>query len=238
MTTALDICNGALKKLGVLAAGEVLSADDAGDALIALNGLLDQWASERLQIYTVTRTTFTITASTQNYSVGSGSTVNVVRPVYVNDIHFQDTSVSPVLEYGLNALTDDAWANLAQHTITSPYPQSFYYNPTFPTGTISFWPVPTSTTLQGVLYAPTAVPEFAALSTTVSLPPGYRHMLVTNLALELAPDYDRQPNPALVEAARNSMASVKRANFRLSDLSMPPGAMVSGAPWYDINQGP
>lgn len=235
-TTALDICSAALKKLGVLGAGETLSYDDAADAFVSLNSLMDQFAAERGQIYTVTRTTWTITTSVQNYSVGTGSTVNVARPMFVDDIHFQDTSVSPTLEYPMTMLTEDAWANLRQRTITSPYPQYWYFNPTYPTATISLWPVPTSTTLQGVLYAPTAIAQFTALGQTVALPPGYAHMLITNLALELAPDYDRQPSPALVEAARNSMAVVKRSNHRIADLSMPPGALIQGSGgWYDIN---
>lgn len=232
MTTAGDLCSSALKKLGVLAAGETMTAEDGADALSALNALLDQWGADNLQIYTVTRTTFTITASTQNYAVGTGAVVNVVRPVFIEHIRFQDTSVSPTMEYPLATLTEDQWAGIAQKTITSPFPNAYYYNPTYPTGTISFWPVPTSATLQGVLYAPTAVSEFAALTTTVSLPPGYRYMLITNLALQLAPDYDRQPSPALVEAARDSMATVKRANVRTMLMSMPPGALFQAQRGY------
>lgn len=236
MTTAGDLCTSALKKLGVLAAGETMTAEDGADALATLNASLDKYAADDLLIYTVTRTTFTITASTQNYSVASGSTVNVARPVFIEHIRFQDTAVSPTLEYPLDSMTEDGWAGIPQKTITSPYPSAYYYNPTYPTGTISFWPVPTATTLQGVLYAPAAVSEFAALTTAISLPPGYRYMLITNLALELAPDYDRQPSPALVAAARDSMDTVKRANFRPMEMSMPPGAMFGGRHRaYNIN---
>lgn len=57
--------------------------------------------------------------------------------------------------------------------------QAAYYNPTWTAGLglVYLWPLPTSTTLQGVIYTPVPVAEFASLSTTISLPPGYRRFL-------------------------------------------------------------
>lgn len=43
MTTAGDIINRALKDAGVIAAGETAPAEDAVDALIALNDIIIQW---------------------------------------------------------------------------------------------------------------------------------------------------------------------------------------------------
>ena len=41
MTTALDLITGALRKINVLAAGEVPQASEQQDALAVLNDLLD-----------------------------------------------------------------------------------------------------------------------------------------------------------------------------------------------------
>ncbi|NCV71604.1 MAG: hypothetical protein EBW55_13090, partial [Betaproteobacteria bacterium] len=95
----------------------------------------------------------------------------------------------------------------AQKTLQATYPGAWYYNPTFPTGTLTCWPVPTSSTLQGVLYTPTPVAEFSALTDVVSLPPGYRRFLRTNLAVELAPTFQVQPSPVAVELAVASKAA-------------------------------
>jgi hypothetical protein len=87
-----------------------------------------------------------------------------------------------------------------------------------------------------VLYAPAAVSEFAGLSTAISLPPGYRRMLVKNLAVDLAPSYEKEVSSALYEAAVEAKAVVKRANRRLVDMCFDPGALVQGGGGltYDI----
>ena len=236
MATVLDSITAALKEIGVLAVGETPSSEDSADALAALNRLVDQWAAERLQLYTTTRTTWTITSGTQDYAVASGQVVNVARPVLVDHVHFIDTAPAPDIEYPLTSLSEDGWSSIAQKALTSPFPEAYYYNPTLASGLISLWPVPTSTTLQGVLYAPAAIAQFAALTTTVSLPPGYARMIVKNLALELLSSYGRKPDPALVEQAANSKAIVRRANRRPADLSFETG--LGGGGNWDIHQGP
>jgi len=236
MAEVRDIVTAALRELGVLASGEVATADEANSGLEELNRLVDQWAGERLLIYRVTRTTWTLVSATQVYTVGTGGTVNVVRPVYLDHVNFIDTSTSPDTEYKLTPLTDDAWAAIAQKALTGTLPTNWHYNPTFPTGTLSLWPVPTSSTLQGALYAPQQVSEFASLDEVISLPPGYRRMLVKNLARDLAPSYDRPVHPELKEEAIESKATVKRNNRRLSDLSFD-AAVLGGSGFFDIYTG-
>lgn len=46
MATATDIIKGALRKLGVLASNEELSAEDATDGLEALNDMCNAWAAQ------------------------------------------------------------------------------------------------------------------------------------------------------------------------------------------------
>jgi hypothetical protein len=235
MAEVRDIVTAALRELGVLAAGEVATADEANSGLEELNRLVDQWAGERLLIYRVTRTTWTISA-TQNYTVGAGGTVNVVRPVYLDHVNLIDTSTDPDQETPLTPLTDDAWAAITQKAATSTQPSNWYYNPTFPLGTLSLWPVPTSATLQGALYAPQHVSEFTSLDEVISLPPGYRRMLIKNLARDLAPSYDRPVHPELKEEAIESKATVKRNNLRLMDLSFD-AAVLGNSTAFDIYTG-
>lgn len=238
--TVRQIGSDALLELGVLQAGEVASDADITDAMNALNRLMDAWAAERLQIYQVTRTTWTITANDGDYTVGSGGNVNIARPVFIDHVNFQDTSTDPDTEYQLSPLTDDAWSKIPQKDLTNTYPTSWYYNPTYPTGTLELWPVPTSSTLQGVLYAPQATAEFSSLSTSVALPPGYMRMLVKNLALELAPSYEKEVSPMLLRQAIEAKETVKRSNKRLMDLSIDAGALGQGVDrrfYWDIYVG-
>lgn len=51
MTTALDVVKGALKDIGVLAAGESPTADDSTDVLEKLNQMVASWELEGLPMY-------------------------------------------------------------------------------------------------------------------------------------------------------------------------------------------
>lgn len=216
-----------------------MSAEDGADALDSMNMLLDQYAAQRLQIYSVTRTETAITSNVGTYTVGSGADINIARPVYIEHVNYQDTSLTPETEYQLDYLTDDAYARLPQKDLTSTVPSNWYYNPTFPDGTLILWPTPTSSTLESVVYAATAVAEFAALTDSLSLPPGYRRMLIKNLALDLAPGYGREISQALAIDAAESLQAVKAANLRMSDLSIDAGALGSARRYYwDIRTGP
>ena len=51
METAGDIINGSLRLLGVLAEGEVPSAETSQDALRAMDQMIDSWNTERLSVF-------------------------------------------------------------------------------------------------------------------------------------------------------------------------------------------
>ncbi|MEK9722462.1 MAG: hypothetical protein VW405_03110 [Rhodospirillaceae bacterium] len=219
-----DAITAALQDLGVVAAGEVPAPEDSALALSRVNDWLDALATEGLTMYGRTRTTWALTSGVSAYSIGSGQTVAVVRPTgpeAILNIGYQDTSLSPVTEYlSGRPLTEDAFASISEKTFESTYPTAWYYNPLYPVGTLTCWPVPTSTTLEGVLYTANPLAEFASLTDTVALPPGYRRFLRTNLAVELAPSFQVQPSPVAVELAVAAKAAIKRANTREMDLSL------------------
>ena len=225
-----ELFTDSLLDLGVLAAGEVATADDIANCLRAQNRLIDQWQAESLSIYQQGRTTWTIVSGTGTYTLGTGGTINIARPVYVEHVRVQDTSFSPTVEYqGLQQLSDDDWARLNIKDLQATLPQAYYYNPSFPLGTLTLWPVPTSTTLQGVIYyAGAAVTEVSDISATLSLPPGYRRMIEKCLAVEVAPSYQREVAPNLQMAAMDALNVVKRANVRFNELQCDPSAIVQG----------
>jgi len=158
--------------------------------------------------------------------------------VHVQDIRFVDTAMDPDYEFPLGVLTEQAYADIPQKTQTSNYPSERYYNPTYPLATLNLFPVPTSSTLTGVIYHWAALGTFAATSTAFSLPPAYERMVVKNLALELAPSYDKEPSALLLRQAANSMDAVRRGNKRLTDLSFEAAALIqSGNGGYNFREG-
>ena len=221
------LATDSLADLGVLAAGETPDEGDLDFCRRAFNRQLDQYAAERLQIYTVTATTWTIVADgiTQSYTVGSGGDINIPRPIYVNHVTFKYTPQSLPIEIPLRSYDDDEWALLTIKTLTSSLPTGFYYNPTYPFATLSLWPIPVSPpgNLTGVLYAPEQIGEILSVNTIISLPPGYRRMIVKNLALEVAPNYQRNVAPELRQAAEESMGVVKQSNSRVPQMDLTGG---------------
>jgi|TARA_R110001599_G_scaffold134722_1_gene312775 hypothetical protein len=240
--TVQQLITASLQDLRVIQTGETASADDSAFALERLNDWINGLATENLTVYTITRTTWTLSTAS-SYTVGVGATVNVARPtgpLSIENIGFQDTSVSPTIEYNLGpVLTEDGYAGIAQKGLTSVFPQVWYYNPTYDAsgfGLLTPYPIPTSITLEGVIYTHTPVSEFTALSDTVALPPGYRRFLRLGLAKEISSAFDAGLTPDLQISANESKADVKRANMRLSDLSSGiPGVIFGGVgPHYNI----
>lgn len=171
-------------------------------------------------------------------AVAAAPLINIPRPVFIDHVNLIDTSTSPDTEIPLTSFTDDAWAGVVLKAQTATWPTSWYYNPTAPRGTLSLWPVPTGSDISIALYVPTQVSEFADLDDDVTLPQGYRRMLYKNLALELCPTFGAKPHPLLQKQAADSLAAVKRANVRLTDLRFDSGALIGNrGRTYDIRTG-
>lgn len=231
----------ALKRINVIPQGGSLSANDGDDALFYANNWIDALATERLTIPFVKRTTWTMTSGTASYTVGTGGDVNVAKPVFVDHVNYIDASLSPSIERELDFLTDDAYAAIPIKTLTNTLPSFYYWNPTYASGlgTLHFWLVPTSSDLTGVLYAPSAVAQFTALTDTIVLPPGYQWFMQENLAVFFAGIYRENlpPDPQLVRSAMESKLAIMRANSRLQEMSLDP-TLTYGAPQSNIYTGP
>ena len=127
----------------------------------------------------------------------------------------------------------------------SPNQGARFYNPDLPDfettrdvqgffGTLTLWPVPTGTGLQGVAYVKTQITQFASLDSLVRLPPGFEEFIVTNLAARLCSSFNRKADPMLIQRAAEAKALVKRSNKRLSDLSFDAGALIGNRGGYNI----
>jgi hypothetical protein len=74
MATPFDIISGALKDIGALEAGEVPSNDSAQDALVMLNGLIDQWSNEEMMVFNMTEIIFNVNPGQVQYTIGPTAT--------------------------------------------------------------------------------------------------------------------------------------------------------------------
>lgn len=246
MSTWSDLITSSFQRINFIQANEAPTADDMADAFTLLQELVESWQTQRLAAPYILRTTWTITSTkgtlASPYTVGTGGDINRVKPLYIDRVKYQDTSLSTTTEYDLTYLTDSAWASIPQKNLTSTLPVAAYYNPTYATsgyGSLYLWMVPTQSNLQGVLYAPAATATPVNLSDTVTLPAGYKRFYRENLALELATTFLQNVpiDPQLRLSAAEAKADIKRANMRPLDMNIDPALVSTGH--YDIqSDGP
>lgn len=208
MATASDIIRRALKLLGVLAAGESLSADDAADGLVELNAMLGTWANQRLLVHGARRSALTLTPSLSPHTIGAGGTFDTSRPLRIDRAGV--IAAGTETETPLRVLTDAEWQSIGQKDLTDAVPQRLWVEWTAPTANLWLWPVPTSAATL-VLYAWSRISAFAA-SDPVSLPDGYENALAHALAIQVAPMYGVEPSGTLQQNAADALAAIKRTN--------------------------
>lgn len=205
MTTAADIIDRAYSLLGHKAAGEPLSGDDADYALGALNGMIDAWNTQRLFIVTVSEVV--ATTSGQTATIGPGMTFNTDRPVDVENGAFSRLAG---IDYSIEWIDRVTYERIPFKTVAASFPQYAYYDAEYPTGTIYFYPVP-STALEIHIPVQVQLLTFATLATDVFLVPGYKRALEYSLAEELAPGL-RPLDPQIARGAHLARRAIRRTN--------------------------
>jgi hypothetical protein len=202
--TALDLITASLKRLGVLSGIETPAADLAADGLDRLNSLIESWATESLNIYASLVVDTPLSVGKASYSIGV-------------------PGGEPMLEQG--------WARTQTKLLPSSQPTHYYYNATYPLGTITLWPVLNAAGAMSLrLYLPQLLTAWATLTTPVDLPIGYYRALRDNLAVELAPELDRPMDGNLFQIAVDAKAAIKRVNTRPRLLSIDAGLRGCGTP--------
>lgn len=237
--TVLDLITAAMQEIGAIATGETVSAADAQAALTRLNGMIDLWQGERLTIYNLNRQTFSFITNQQAYTIGPTAGADwtyTVRPVWIQHAGVVWTSGGIETEIPMKFLTDDEWAATRVKAVGSSLPTHLYYNPTFPLGTISFWPYPTDSSVDVALYVPLPMTVVPDLVTVLVLPPGYEEAMRYNLAVRLAPIFGRQIDQTVAALAVESKAQIKRTNLVL-DTMRADVALVGDAGSFNIFTG-
>ena len=206
MATAQDLCDRAIRLLGLTESGENPTDDERNDALTAMNALLDSWDNEKNLCYAIRDESGTVSGASA--TIGPSGDLTTDRPVEVISAYVTSNSVN----YNLVELSAEEYAARPDVTTTSDIPSHYYYQPAMANGVIYFYPPLTGSLTLHVL---TRTPATSyALSDTVSLPPGWERAIPSNLALEIAPEYPVQAPPEVARSAALSLASIKRKNSR------------------------
>lgn len=210
MATARDIVTRSLKLIGVVADGETPTAQELSDGLGSLNDMLDSWSNDNVIIPYHTIEEFSLTAGKSRYSIGSSGDFDTIRPIEINKISYKDSSG---FEIFLDKLTVEKWAEVRIKSIESSIQNCFYVENTYPHDYINFYPVPNSTN-SIVIYSQKPLMSFSDLNTELTLPPGYSKAIRYNLAIEVAPEYGKEPNVFVLNGSSDSLKKIKNKNRR------------------------
>ena len=234
MATAGDIINGSLRLLGVLAEGEVPSAETSQDALNAMNQMIDSWNTERLAVFSTQDQVFTWPASTISRTLGPSGNFIGNRPILLDDAtYYIDASTG--VSYGIKMINQQQYDGIAVKTVTSTYPQVIFTNMSYPNIEMFVYPVPTRA-LQWHFISVTELTQPATLATVLSFPPGYLRAFRYNLATEMAPEFGVEPTPQVQRIAMTSKRNLKRINNPDDVMSMP-YSIVATRQRYNIFAG-
>lgn len=207
-TTAGDLIRKSLGLLLVIGQQDTLASSDIEDGLDSLNMMLESWGLLRQNIFKVNSDSFALTGGDQTYTIGPSGDFNVARPSKVTDASY---IVAANVSYPLRVIDEKQWADIPYKPLTSYIPQVMWYSAGYPLGTINLWPAPAAA-MSLVLCSYAALQQFTDKDDLIDLPPGYKRAIIYNLAVDMAPNYNKSVAPEVIKIASMSMRAIRGVN--------------------------
>ena len=200
--TAATIISASFDKIGI---ATPTSAQNTS-ALTSLNNMISLMGADFLPPY-ITRYSAALTIADAEYTIGSGGNFDTTRPLKIETAFLRDSSS---YDHYLKIISSKDYNKIYNKSLTAA-PECLYYQPEYPLGKIILDSAPEQAyDLHMDMWV--NFTEFAALSTSFSLPPEYKAFLVYNLAVSLAEDWDRNVSKTLYAMAQESKNVIERLN--------------------------
>lgn len=195
----------ALREMGGLSEGEQPTSHMIQDALATLNALLSQWSVEGLMVPYMSRVYLAGDNTKASYSWGPGGDIDSSAPVDVAAISFKLASlIQPVRKVENTVYMQERWiANVGQ-------PQWFYYERLPDRSMLHFDVAPFGGGFD--IWAQFPLDNSMTLTEDLGLPDYYIRAVASNLAIDLCPDYGKEPSSTLVFKASTGKKVVERYN--------------------------
>jgi hypothetical protein len=226
-TTARDIIKAALRKIHVLGRGAPLNANDANEALDELNNMMASFSVEGAVTFQEIKETFSLQNNKEQYTVGSGQDFDTEAFTQITACYVTQGST----DYSVSSFDEKDYARIAQKTVGGSVPNIYYYDDNFPIANVFLYPVPSASTTI-TFYSRKPLASFANLDGSIDFPPQYRDMLIYNLAIRLASEYEKTPLPQVSELAASTKNAVigqnRRNEYSISEISGLPAKGTAG----------
>lgn len=232
--TYRDIVTNALRELVVIDAEDAAAAADAAFVLNKLNRIFARWNLLGVASYVDLFYLPTLTPSLQPHTIGPTGTFWTaalgVRPESIVAVSRFDGAIKVPI-----TLRDEAWwIRQTNPSQTGSFVTDLYYQPTYPNGSLYFWPVPSSAIpIELVLRQAFAV---GTLNTAFALPPGFEDPLTLTLAEEIAESFGATVGPILSRNALNARSVLFSSHGKRYPLRSDVGMGGRGG-WFDYRTG-
>lgn len=209
MTTAREIVEASLRKIHVLGQGSSLTAKQADDGLKALNRMIATWSVQGNMVYAENFETFPLVNGQSTYTIGVGGDFDTARVTRISSAYVTQDQT----DYLLARWDKDDYASIPRKESTSAIPEIFYFDAGYPLSTIRLYYKP-SGVASITLIDESILTGFTDLDTLFGMPPEYEDALIYNLAIRMAPEYEREPSVSVQKIAIETKDAVKTQNSK------------------------
>lgn len=239
-----ELITTAYRELGIVDLTATPGAELSSLGLTLTNRILDRWNAQHGALYsTVHSALVALTAGLNPHTIGVAAdsptwSVSTNRPVEVLGVRLTgddgETFAGP-----LNKRSAEWWHSLQSPGTTSDYPTDFYYDPTWPNGSLYLYPEPASGAVKAQLMYKFALAQVSD-ATVVSLPPAYLDALVATLKERIVtiPTFASKALPDLKADAIAARGVAFGPNLPALDIVTDDGLSASRGDDFDPVLGP
>jgi len=223
--TATTMITRALRLLRIVFnPGQAAGPQELAEGLITANDMLDEFTTQRANIYNIGTAAYPLTTTVGAYLIGPGQTIAAPRPLKIEraGILVANPNGTGTIRWPLELLTEKEWDAIAIKIKTSPVPTKLFIDNAWPYATINLLPIPTfsiGTAPKLELSTWSQLTDFPDLVTDETFPPGYEETLTFNLAVRLAPSFGRNCSDKEMErielVAATSLAGIRGLNLAI-----------------------
>ena len=243
--TPFDLIRLALRDAGVNGQGQSPSDEDMNDAFSHLNMMMGQWNRKRWLVWHL-KDVYCVSDGTGIYMVGPGEDFDTYRPNRIeavfcryvtsySGLNFGDqigafgTGVSKIeqnelqgVDYTIRLLeAREDYNSVIMKGLLGP-PRYAFYDASFPTARMFFYPFPTAGQYELHLSIKEELAQFPDLTTDINMPSEYLEALLYNLAVRLRFSYQMKPDAALMSLASGSLSTIRGSNTQIPIMRLPP----------------
>lgn len=214
--TVRDLIHRAMRFIHVLGAGEAATTDESNDALVELNGLIEQANLEKLLSFYRTEISFPTVGGQQSYTIGpTATTPNVVAPRPVQILSAISRRSNVDLPIFVTQQLED-WQKLIQlKTIQiAGWIDVAYYEATPSKGTLLLYPIPLDSATTVLLNVNAQLSSYMSIDDVIDLPLGYQTWMAYTLGERLSVEYGREFTARMDKLLNQATAIVKANNIK------------------------